>query len=98
MIILHVTFRTKPGMAGEFVTRVLEEGIAQASEAEGGNYYYDFYHSAEQADEVMLLEKWENQDALNVHVTLPHYKRIGELQAEYVVDAIVEKYEIKEVK
>jgi len=94
MIILHVTFRTHPGMAKEFVSCVLDEGIAAASEAEVGNVYYDFYFSAEADNEVMLLEKWESQDALDAHKTLPHFKRINELEAQYVKDTIVEMYEV----
>ena len=95
MIILHVTFRTHPGKAEEFVQKVLDEGIAKNSEAEDGNEYYDFYYSAEKENEVMLLEKWENQDALDLHCTQAHYKRIGELKDHYVVDTSIEKYELK---
>lgn len=94
MIILHVTFRTKQGKAEEFAQKVLSEGIAKSSEAEDGNYYYDFYYSAEKEDEVMLLEKWENQDALDLHCTQSHYQRIGELKEQYVVDTVIEKYEL----
>ncbi len=94
MIILHVTFRTQQGKAEEFVQKVLSEGIAKNSEAEEGNYYYDFYHSAEKEDEVMLLEKWENQEVLDLHCKQPHYQRIGELKEQYVVDTVIEKYEL----
>lgn len=95
MIILHVTFRTHPGKAEEFVRSVLSEGIAKDSEAEAGNEYYDFYYSAENENEVMLLEKWESQDALDLHCKQAHYKRIGELKDRYVVETSIEKYELK---
>lgn len=95
MLILHVTFRTHPGMAEEFVKTVLEEGIARDSETELGNKYYDFYYSAETEDEVMLLEKWDNQEVLDRHCEQPHYKRMGELKNKYILDTIIEKYELK---
>lgn len=95
MLILHVTFHTKPGTKEVFVKEVLDAGIAKASEEENGNYYYDFFFSAESEDEVMLLEKWENQAALDIHCTQPHFKMIGEIEKKYVVQTDVEKYEIK---
>ncbi len=95
MIILHVTFRTHPGKAQEFVGKVLSEGIATSSEAETGNEYYDFYYSAEKEDEVMLLEKWESQEALDLHCAQPHYQRMGEIKEPYVTETVIEKYELK---
>jgi quinol monooxygenase YgiN len=95
MLILHVTFHAKPGAREAFVQEVLEAGIAKASEAEQGNYYYDFFFSAENEDDVMLLEKWENQDMLDAHSRQPHYEAIGEIKNKYIVSTDIEKYEIK---
>ena len=95
MIILHVTFRTHPGKAEEFVQSVLGAGIAKDSEAEDGNGYYDFYYSAELEAEVMLLEQWESQEALDKHCLQPHYKRIGDIKEKYVQHTDIVKYEVK---
>lgn len=94
MLILHVTFRTKPGTRELFVKEVLDAGIAKASEQESGNYYYDFFFSAENEEDVMLLEKWENQNALDLHCEQPHFKAIGELKEKYVLHTDYEKYEV----
>ena len=95
MLILHVTFHTKPGTKEIFVKEVLDAGIAKASEAESGNYYYDFFFSAENEDEVLLLEKWESQEALDSHCKQPHFKIIGDIEKKYVTHTDLEKYEIK---
>ena len=95
MLILHVTFRTKPGTRELFVKEVFDAGIAKASEAENGNYYYDFFFSAENENDVMLLEKWENQDVLDIHSKQPHYAAIGEIKKKYTISTDIEKYEIK---
>ncbi len=95
MLILHVTFLAKPGEREIFVKEVLDAGIAKASEAENGNYYYDFFFSAENEDEVMLLEKWENQEVLDVHSQQSHYTALGEIKNKYILKTTIDKYEIK---
>ena len=47
------------------------------------------------ADELFLLEKWKDADALTEHTKQTHYIRLGEFKPDYVTDTIVEKYEIK---
>lgn len=95
MLILHVTFHTKPGTRKLFVEEILDAGIAKASKAEDGNYYYDFFFSAQNEDDVMLLEKWENQEALDIHCTQPHFMDIRNIEKKYVVGSDLEKYEVK---
>ena len=95
MLILHVTFLAKPGEREIFVREVLDAGIAKASEAENGNYYYDFFFSAENEDEVMLLEKWENQEVLDVHSRQAHYMALGEIKNKHILKTTIEKYEIR---
>ena len=48
------------------------------------------------ADELFLLEKWKDADALTEHTKQTHYIRLGEFKPDYGTDTIVEKYEIKE--
>ena len=48
------------------------------------------------ADELFLLEKLKDEDALTEHTKQTHYIRLGESRPDYVTDTIVEKYEIKE--
>ena len=93
MIILPRDLSHPARQSGRIYTKSSEEGIAKTPKPKG-NYYYDFYHSAEKEDEVMLLEKWENQEVLDLHCKQPHYQRIGELKEQYVVDTVIEKYEL----
>ena len=45
------------------------------------------------SDDLFLLEKWLDADALAEHGTQPHLARLKEIKAEYVIDTIIEKYE-----
>ena len=65
---------------------------AVACRAEDGNIKYDYYFATEDSDELLLIEKWRDADALARHGRQPHYARLGELKAEFVNDTTIEKY------
>ena len=92
MIILNVTYKCKPGMGEAFLEKINEEGIGAACRAEDGNIKYDYYLPTNGSDEVLLVEKWRDADALAVHGTQPHFKRIGEIKESYILDTVVEKF------
>ena len=94
MIVLNVTYRCKPEMREEFLETIMTEGIDAASRAEAGNIKYDYYLPLDNSDELLLLEKWQDADALAEHGKQPHFARLGELKTEYVADTIIEKYEL----
>ena len=95
MIVLNVTYKCKPGMREQFLDIIKKKGIDVACRAEAGNIKYDYYMADADADELFLLEKWKDADALTEHTKQTHYIRLGEFKPDYVTDTIVEKYEIK---
>lgn len=94
MFVLNVTYKCKPGMAKAFLDSIRTAGIDAAVRAEDGNLKYDYYFPADGSDELFLLEKWRDADALALHPTLPHMRPIAALKAQYVNETIIEKYEI----
>ena len=94
MIVLNVTYKCRPDMRAEFLEQILAEGIDEASRGEDGNCKYDYYLSCDKTDELLLIEKWRDADALSGHGTQPHYARLGELKAKYVTDTVIEKFEL----
>ena len=94
MIVLNVTYRCKPEMREEFLEMIMTEGIDVASRAEDGNETYDYYTPADGSDDLLLVEKWRDADALARHVKQPHYARLGELKSEFVLETVIEKFEV----
>lgn len=94
MIVLNVTYKCKAGKRSAFLETIKSEGIDVASRAEAGNIKYDYYLSDADANELFLLEKWQDADALAEHGTQAHFKRLGELKADFVEDTVIEKYEV----
>ena len=94
MIVLNVTYRCKPDLRDEFLEKIYTEGIDTASRSEEGNIRYDYYTPMDGSDDLLLLEKWRDAEALAVHGRQPHFARLGELKKEFVIDTIIEKFEI----
>ena len=93
MIILNVTYKCKPGMREVFLNAIRAEGLDAACRAETGNLKYDYYFPADGSDELLLVEKWRDAEALALHGKEPHFARIGALKPQYVADTVIEKFE-----
>jgi quinol monooxygenase YgiN len=92
MIILNVTYKCNPGMREEFLKAIITEGIDAACRAEAGNIKYDYYRSVDDSDELLLVEKWQDAQALAAHGKQPHFARLGEIKVKFVTDTVIEKY------
>lgn len=93
MIVMNVTYKCKPEMREEFLERIMTEGIDIACRAEDGNIKYDYFTSTDDSDELLLIEKWRDADALAAHGRQPHFARLREIKDEFVTETIIEKYE-----
>ena len=94
MVVLNVSYKCKPDMRDEFLKKIRREGIDAASRAEAGNLKYDYYFPADGGDELLLVEKWRDADALAEHGRQPHFAKLGALKAEYVTDTVIEKFAV----
>ncbi|MBQ3371436.1 MAG: antibiotic biosynthesis monooxygenase [Mogibacterium sp.] len=92
MEILNVTYKCKEGMREKFLEAIKAEGLDAASRAEAGNIKYDYYFAADSPDELFLLEKWADDEAIKSHNAEPHFKRLGEIKADYVYETVLERY------
>ena len=59
----------------------------KGSEKEG---HYD--SSDRNENEMMLVEKWRDADAIAIHNEQAHFKRLVGLKDEFVNETIIEKY------
>lgn len=95
MIVLNVTYQCKPDLRAEFLEAILAEGIDEASRAEDGNLKYDYYFPFDdRADELLLIEKWRDAEALAAHAETPHYLKLKALKPQYVTDTVVERFTV----
>ena len=94
MIVLNVTYKCKPDMRDEFLEAIYTEGIDVACRGVDGNIKYDYYTPVDGSDDLLLVEKWRDADALAAHGRQEHFAKLGELKAEFVDDTVIEKFEV----
>ena len=53
---------------------------------EDGCLAYDYYFSAQDENEVLLIERWESAAHQRVHMEQPHMARLREIKDKYIAD------------
>ena len=79
-----INFKCFPGKRESFVERVKAEGILADIHAEDGCIRYDYYYSAANADELLLIEAWKTKNHQQVHLTQPHMDRLRGFKDDYI--------------
>ena len=75
MILINVRFKPLPENVENF--RELVNDFTEASRAEKGNIFFDWYRSTDNPGEYLLLEAFQD-DAAEAHVNSEHFKAAQE--------------------
>ncbi|MBE6036300.1 MAG: antibiotic biosynthesis monooxygenase [Clostridiales bacterium] len=94
MILLQVTYSLLPGKRDAFYEALNRIGVGEGSRAEAGNLQYEYFFSAEDPDKLMLIERWESQEALDLHKEMPHFKALQPLKAEFLKDTEIKRFDL----
>lgn len=81
---LHVTYTAKPGCREQFVRKIVTAGILTEIRNEAGCLGYDYYFSAQDENVVLLIERWESEAHVRVHLTQPHMAQLRKIKEEYI--------------
>ena len=90
--VLEVHYFVRDGMRNEFYDRIISEGIASASMAEEGNEKYDYYFSCDDVNELLLLEVWRDEEAVEAHSRTEHFAKLADIKKELVLDTKISRY------
>lgn len=69
-----------------------ERGIVQDIRNEKGNIRYEYFEPLEDSESILLIDSWENQEALDIHHKTPMMKEIADLRIKYQLKMKVERY------
>jgi quinol monooxygenase YgiN len=76
MVKLIARLHAQPCQADQVAAALAE--LAGPSRAEAGCIFYDVCRSTADPTQLLVLEEWESQAALDVHMATPHFKAFGE--------------------
>ena len=70
----------------------MQSGIDAKIRAEKGYLRYDYFFSLEDPETLLLIDSWENQEAIDVHHASSMMEKITELRNRYDLHMQVERY------
>lgn len=80
------------GNAKKFAEEMIASGIVEKVRAEKGNEKYEYFYPIEDPETVLLIDRWNNQEALDSHHKSAMMKEIAELREKYKLHMKVEQF------
>lgn len=91
-ITINIYYHGTNGNAVKFAKEMVSSGIVHDIRQQKGNLRYDYFFPMDDAETVLLLDSWENQDAIDAHHASPMMTKIIELREKYDLHMTVERY------
>ena len=91
-ITVNLRYTGRNGNARKFAEEMMAGGTVAAIRAEAGNLRYEYYQSLDDPETVLLIDSWENQEAIDVHHASPMMAVIAALREKYDLHMTVERY------
>ena len=92
-ITINIYYTGKNGNAKKFVEEMIERKIVEKIRKEDGNEKYEYFYPLEDKETVLLIDRWKNQEALDLHHKSEMMQEIAELRKKYNLHIKVEKFE-----
>lgn len=92
-ITVNLRYTGTDGSARQFVEEMISSGTVAAIRAEEGNLRYKYYQSLDDPETILLIDSWENQEAIDAHHASPMMATIAALREKYDLHMTVERYE-----
>lgn len=91
-ITVNIYYSGTDGNAVKFAEEMLSSGIVDEIRKEKGNLRYDYFFPINDSETVLLIDSWENQEALDIHHKSPMMGKIIALREKYDLTMKVERY------
>lgn len=89
---VNLRYRGTNGSAIAFVKEMTDSGTVEKIRAEEGNLRYEYYQSLDDPETVLLIDSWQDQQAIDAHHASPMMQTIAELRNKYDLHMTVERY------
>ena len=91
-ITVNIYYTGENGNARKFAEEMEQSGTVAAIRAEKGNKRYEYFYPKNDPETVLLIDSWENQEAIDAHHKTPMMDKITELRNKYDLHMKVERF------
>ena len=93
---INIYYTGSNGSAKSFAEEMINSGIVNEIRNKTGNLRYEYFLPLDDKETILLIDSWENQDALDEHHKSETMNKIIELRNKYDLHMKVERYTLKE--
>ena len=97
MITVNLYYTGNGGNARKFAEEMEKSGTADRIRSEKGNIRYEYFFPMNDPETVLLIDAWENQEAIDAHHASPMMKTIADLREQYDLHMKVERFVSEEM-
>lgn len=92
MVTVNIYYTGTNGSARKFAEEMISSGTVDKIRAEKGNLKYEYFFPMDDTETVLLIDSWENQQAIDIHHSSPMMTKIAGLREKYNLHMKVERY------
>ncbi len=89
---INIYYNGENGNARKFANEMISSGIVDRVRSEEGNLRYEYFFPIDDSETVLLIDKWKDEKALDLHHKSEMMQEIAELREKYNLKMKVEKY------
>jgi len=93
---INIYYTGTNGSAKEFAKEMTQSGIVSEIRSKKGNLRYEYFTPIDDEETVLLIDSWENQEALDEHHESNTMNKIMELRNKYDLHMKVERYVLED--
>ena len=90
-ITVHIFYTGRDGNARKFAEEMTASGIVKDVRAEEGNEQYAYFFPMEDTETVLLVDRWRDQTAIDLHHRSEMMGKIAALREKYQLKMRVER-------
>ena len=91
-LVVNLYYTGKGGSAKRFAAAMESTGVAQRIRNEPGNERYDYFQPLNDPETIILIDQWQDQQALDAHHASPMMQELADLREKYDLHMKVERY------
>lgn len=91
-LVINIYYAGKNGSARKFVDEMISRGIVEKIRQEEGNVMYEYFFPIDDFETVLLVDKWKDQEALDLHHKSEMMQEIATLRKKYNLHMKVERF------
>ena len=89
---VNIYYTGRNGDARRFAEEMMSSGLVEKIRQEEGNERYQYFFPLEDPETVLLIDRWRDQAALDVHHKTPMMEEIALLRKKYQLKMRVERF------